>query len=65
MQPEVGFFFVLLDVQTILSSQYFPVDMTQLVARCVLTVLQELDALAEVGAAMHARQKPFDNTPRR
>ena len=42
--PQVGVFFVLLDVEPILLGPHFPIDVAQVVARHVLAVLQELDS---------------------
>ena len=59
--PQVGVFFVLLDVESVLATPDFPVDVAQVVARDVLPVLNELDGLAEVGTAVHAREESFDH----
>ena len=61
--PQVRVFLELLDVVAVLLGPDFPVDVPQVVAGGVFAVLQELDRLAEVGAAMHARQKAFDDVP--
>ena len=60
---EVGIFLILFDVEAILSSPYLPIDMAQVVTMDILTMLNEFDRLAEVGASMHPRKKPFYDMP--
>src|SRR4029078_392671 len=60
---EVGVLFVLLDVQTVLLGPDLPIDAAQVVAWRVFAVLEELDGLAEVGAAVHAAEEAFDDVP--
>ena len=60
---HVRVFFELLDVQSVLPGPDLPVDVPQVVAGGVFAMLQEFDGLAEVGAAVHARQKTFDDVP--
>ena len=58
---EVRVFFVLLDVEAVLLGPDLPIDAAQVVARRVFAVLEELDGLAEVRAAVHAAEEAFDD----
>ena len=58
---EVRVLLVLLHVEAVLLGPDFPIDAAEVVARRVLAVLQELDRLPEVRAAVHAAEQPFDN----
>ena len=60
---EVGVLLELLDVVAVLLGPDLPVDVPQVVAAGVLAVLAELDRLAEVRAAVHARQEALDDVP--
>ncbi len=59
--PEAGVLFVLLDVEFVLAAPYLPIDMPQVIARDILSVLNEFYRLAEVGAAMHTRHKALND----
>ena len=59
LHSHVGFFFELLNVQSVLPRPHLPIDVTQVVAGMVLAMLQELDRLPEVWAAMAAGHEAF------
>ena len=61
--PQVGFFFVLLDVVLVGLRPDLPVDAARIVAGDVFAVLHELDRLPEIRAAVQARQKSLDDVP--
>ena len=61
MALEIGFFLVLLDVQSIGLGPNFPIDVAQVIARSVLAMGREFDRETVVGAAMLAGDKPFDD----
>ena len=58
---EVGFFFVLFDVEAVGFAKYFPVQIAQCVPWHVLTVFGEFDGEAVIGALMQASDKSFDD----
>src|SRR5207247_10997416 len=58
---EVGLFLVLLDVEPVLAGPDLPIDVPQVVAGDIFAMLQELDGLPEVRAAVHPRKKSFDD----
>ncbi len=60
-RTEIRLLFKELDVILVGLRPDLPIDVAGLVASDVFAMLQELDAVAEVRAAVHARQKAFDN----
>ena len=58
---EVGFFFVLFDVEAVGFAKYFPVQVAQGVPRHVLTVFGKFDGESVIGALMQAGDKSFDD----
>ena len=60
---HVRVFFELLDVVAILLGPDLPIDVAQIVADGIFAVLPEFDRLAEIGAAVQAGQKAFDDMP--
>ena len=51
---EVGIFFELLDVETVLPRPDFPINMPKIVAVDVFSVLPEFHRLPEIGTAVQA-----------
>ena len=51
----------LFDVQPVLPRPDLPIDMPQVIAGRILTVLKKLNALPKVRTAMHAREKTLDD----
>ena len=60
--PQVAFFFVLLDVMAIGAPEDAPVEPAQIVAGRVFAVLGELDVEAVERTAMLPADRPFDDT---
>ena len=63
VQIHVRLGVVLLDVETLLPSEHFPVHVPQIVARDVLAMRRELDAETHVRAAVQAVQETLDHRP--
>lgn len=61
---EVGFFFVLFDVEAVGFAKYFPVEVAQCIPRHVLTVFGEFDGESVIGALMQAGDKSLDDQAR-
>ena len=59
--PQIGVFFVLLDIESVLTAPNLPVDVPKIVSWHVLTVLNELDGLPKVWTAMHPREKALND----
>ena len=57
---EVGFFFVLFDVEAVGFAKYFPVQVAQGVSRHVLSVFGKFDGEPVIGALMQAGDKSFN-----
>src|SRR5690606_6576880 len=62
-RAQIRLFFIKLDVVAVGFGPNLPIDVPSLVACDVLAMLQELDTVAEIRAAMHARQKALDDLP--
>ena len=60
---EVGFQFVLLEVQPFLPAEHLPVDVPDVVPGDILAVLGELDRKAVLFAAVPAGKDPLDRPP--
>ena len=58
---QVGVFFVLLDIESVLSAPDLPIDVPEIIPWYVLTVLNELDRLPKVWTAMHPREKALND----
>src|SRR5208337_4822110 len=58
---EVGFFFILLDVEPVGPPKHAPVEVPRIVAGGVLAMLGELDAEPLVGAGVQPRDEPLDD----
>src|SRR5207245_2679052 len=63
MGDEVGFLLVLLDRVSLRAAVALPVDMADVVARNILTVLHELHGETAIGTAMIADAQPLDDHP--
>ncbi len=61
---KVRLFLELLDIQAVLAGPDLPVHVAKVIATDVFAMLQELDRLAEVRAAVHPREEAFDHVPR-
>lgn len=61
MRPQIRLGFVLLDVEFVGFRPDFPVEMPKVVARRVVAVLDELDAVPEEGTLVHAGQETLDD----
>ena len=57
--PQVGLFFIFLDIKAIGSAPDFPVNMTQIIARRILSVRCKFNCKTIVGTAMLARDETF------
>ena len=64
MAAQVGLGLVLFDIKAVGFGPNFPVEVANVVAGRVFAVLDELDAVAEDRAAVHAGDEAFDDVPR-
>jgi len=60
---KVRVLLILLDIEFVLASPYFPIDVPKVISRNVLSVLHKLNALTEIRTAVHAREKSLDHIP--
>ena len=61
MATEIGFLFILFNVQPVCFGPNFPINVTQIIARSVLTVGGKFDSEPVVGTTMLPRDKSFDH----